>query len=105
MDQAIGHYRRYNRKTLASALRSAGFVPGRQSYFNFFGILGWLLNGRLLKRVTPPAEQLGLFERLVPIFRAIERLVPLPTGLSLIAVGLRSPEIPDAAGAGAFEPV
>jgi SAM-dependent methyltransferase len=89
MDQAIGHYRRYNRHSLAKCLSEAGLVPARQSYFNRFGMLGWWLNGKLLKRVTPPAEQLGLFERLVPAFRFIEKVLPLPIGLSLIAVGAR----------------
>lgn len=87
MDKAIGHYRRYDRRTLAAVLRAAGLVPVDQSYFNLFGILGWWLNGRVLKRITPPAGQLGLFERLVPLFRLVEDALRLPLGLSLIAVG------------------
>ena len=89
MDKAIGHYRRYSPRSLAAALTAAGFVPEVRSYFNVLGILGWWLNGKVLKRVTPPAEQVGLFDRLVPILRFIETVLPLPMGLSLIAIGTR----------------
>lgn len=85
MDEAIGHYRRYDKKSLAWTLEAAGFAPIRQHYFNIAGTLGWWLNGRLLKRTTPPGEQLRAFEMLVPAFRLMEGMVPPPFGLSLIA--------------------
>ena len=84
MDRAIGHYRRYSKKTLRSALTNAGWRDSRSFYFNRLGVLGWWLNGRVLKRVTPPATQVMTIEMLVPILRQAERLVPLPFGLSLI---------------------
>jgi SAM-dependent methyltransferase len=84
MDHAIGHYRRYSKKTLRAALGSAGLHDSGSLYFNRLGILGWWLNGRVLKRVTPPAAQVKTIEMLVPILRRAERLAPLPFGLSLI---------------------
>jgi len=84
MDRAIGHYRRYSKKTLRAALGSAGLHDSGCFYFNRLGILGWWLNGRVLKRVTPPAAQVKTIEMLVPILRRAERLAPLPFGLSLI---------------------
>ncbi len=89
MDQAIGHHRRYDRDSLARSVREAGLEATRQTHFNMAGMLGWWLNGKVLKRVTPPAEQLDLFERLVPAFQLFENVIPLPIGLSLIAVCVR----------------
>jgi SAM-dependent methyltransferase len=87
MDAAIGHYRRYDRTSLRETLRAGGFDVVEQRYFNVFAVLGWFLNGKLLKRTTPPAEQLAAFERLVPFFRFFEAATRIPAGISLIAVG------------------
>lgn len=88
MDAAIGHFRRYTKKTLRRAFEAADFDIVHQRYFNAAGIFGWWLNGRVLKRSTPPQEQIGLFEAVVPALRALESL-GAPVGLSLIAVGGR----------------
>jgi SAM-dependent methyltransferase len=87
MDSAIGHYRRYDRAGLRETLRRGGFDLVEQRYFNLFAAFGWLLNGRILGRATPPADQLAAFERLVPLFRAVEEVLRVPFGISLIAVG------------------
>jgi SAM-dependent methyltransferase len=86
MDRAIGHYRRYSRQTLRQACLMAGFNEPEQRLFNTVGVLGWWVNGRLLKRTTPPGAQVTLFERLVPVARIVDQLMPLPIALSLIAV-------------------
>ena len=86
MDGAIGHYRRYSKKTLRSSLHSAGWRDLDNFYFNRLGVLGWWLNGRVLQRVTPPATQVTAIEMLVSILRRMERLAPLPFGLSLISI-------------------
>jgi SAM-dependent methyltransferase len=85
MDEAIGHHRRYTPRALTEAYTRAGFGRPQVKWFNAAGVLGWWLNGRVLKRETPPATQVGLFERLLPAIRAADRLNPLPIGLSLIA--------------------
>jgi hypothetical protein len=51
---------------------------------------GWWLNGKILKRTTPPAGQLELFNLLVPLLRRFEHLVRPGFGLSLMAVGERA---------------
>lgn len=87
MDMAIGHFRRYTKHKLRRALESAGFCVRRQDHFNAVGILGWWLNGRVLKRTMPPQEQIGFFEKIVPLLRMMERL-PAP-GLSIITNATR----------------
>jgi len=87
MDKAIGHFRRYSRRSLADTLNRAGFSVMAMRPFNAAAIPGWWLNGRVLKRVTPPANQVVLFERLVPMVRTVEHALRMPIGISLIAVG------------------
>jgi 2-polyprenyl-3-methyl-5-hydroxy-6-metoxy-1,4-benzoquinol methylase len=90
MDDAIGHFRRYDSETLRAALEAAGFEMIACRPFNMLAILGWWLNGKVLGRTVPPGEQVRLFDRLVPLLRAVERLIGPPFGLSLIVAARRS---------------
>lgn len=87
MDAAIGHYRRYHKLSLRRAFGQAGIPLSKIWYFNLAGIPGWWLNGKVLKRSTPPAGQVGLFDKVVPALEAFENAVPVPVGLSLFAIG------------------
>jgi hypothetical protein len=64
-------------------LSDAGFARPRTWYFNALAIPGWWLNGTLLRRATPPAAQLELMDRLVPVLRAVDRVTRPVIGLSL----------------------
>ncbi len=86
LDAALDHHRRYRREELREKLERAGFRVEHLRFFNVPGILGWWLNGKVLRRRVLPGGQVKLFDLLVPIFRLEERL-DLPFGLSLIAVG------------------
>jgi SAM-dependent methyltransferase len=86
LDRALGHYRRYTPATLADLLLGAGLRPGVPRYMNFFGLLGWALSSRVLRRERLSAQQIALFERLVPLFRLEDR-IRLPVGLGLYAAG------------------
>ncbi|MBE9061948.1 bifunctional 2-polyprenyl-6-hydroxyphenol methylase/3-demethylubiquinol 3-O-methyltransferase UbiG [cf. Phormidesmis sp. LEGE 11477] len=85
LDQAVGHHRRYTPATLRTALNQAAYTQSELSYFNLVGIAGWWLNG-MKSRVTPPGEQVGWFDRCVPLFQALESRLGCPMGLSLFAV-------------------
>jgi len=87
MDKAIGHFRRYSRRSLAHTLNQAGFSVVAVSLNKDAAIPGWWLNGRVLKRVIPPAHQVTLFERVMPMVRTVEDALRPPIGISLIAVG------------------
>jgi hypothetical protein len=52
-----------------------------------FGIVGWFLNGALLRRRLLPGKQVSIFNNLVPAFIEIEKIVPTFVGQSLIIVG------------------
>lgn len=86
LDQAVGHHRRYSRQTLQTVLSQAGFATSELWSFNLAGIPGWWLNGSVLQRQAPPGQQVGWFDRCVPLFQAIESRLACPLGLSLFAV-------------------
>jgi len=88
IDRAIRHYRRYERDGLVAKMREAGFEVEHVRFFNRLGVVGWFLNSVLLRRTSVPGFQLRLQNLLVPLLRA-ESALPLPFGLSLIAVGRR----------------
>lgn len=86
LDQALGHYRRYEPAELRALLRAGGWEIESLRYMNLPGILGWFLNGRVLRRRLLPRFQLGIFNLLGPLFEHLERLVPPPRGQSLFAI-------------------
>ena len=58
-----------------------------EQYFNAMDILGWYISGKLQKNDTIPERQMGLYNKLVPIFKIIDKMVFNKFGLSNIAVG------------------
>lgn len=85
LDRAVGHYRRYDGRTLRRSASQAGLEVSRIEAFNIAGIPGWWWNG-LMRKTVAPASQVGGFDKLVPILERIERVVSPPVGLSYIAV-------------------
>ena len=86
IDAALGHYRRYSRSGLRSVLAQAGFSIGSLRYSNLIGLLGWLYNARIARRVQQSDAQIQVFDALiVPWYSRLERLLPPPVGLSLVA--------------------
>jgi glycosyltransferase involved in cell wall biosynthesis len=88
IDQAIYHCRRYERAELVARLEEAGFRVDHVGFFNRLGVAGWYANSVLLRRTRVPGVQVRLQNFLVPLLR-LESALPLPFGLSLIAVGAK----------------
>ncbi len=87
LDHELGHIRRYSRKELAQKISNCGFKILSLTYFNFFGILGWFINGTVLRRSILPEGQVRTFDRMIPVFIFMEKIIPIWIGQSLIAVG------------------
>ena len=85
LDEAVGHYRRYTKDSLTNALSSAGFSRIRIDAINALSIPGWWFNGIVRKRPHPPATQVELFSKLVPLARWIDQCFGNRIGLSLVA--------------------
>jgi SAM-dependent methyltransferase len=89
LDRELGHVRRYTRTSLSRRMREAGFRIERAFYFNLVGTIGWWVNARLRQVPRIPVDQVRYFDTLIPMLRLEDR-VPLPFGLSVIAIGARS---------------
>ena len=86
-DRAIGHWRRYTRRSLHAVAERAGLVPERISYVNAPGLLAWLVGVKLLRRVPSDSWAVGVYDRvLVPIARGLETRTAPPFGQSVLAV-------------------
>jgi glycosyltransferase involved in cell wall biosynthesis len=89
MDRAIGHQRRYEKQELVDKLQQAGFAVEHVSFQNRIAKLAWWLNAKVLGRKALPSGQSRVFDRLVPLVRALEGENP-SSGLSIIAVGRKA---------------
>jgi len=85
LDEVLGHYRRYTRNQLKELAGTAGFRLDTMLEFNRIGVIAWWLNGRLLRRRTFGFWQIKVLNLLTPLFRVLDRFLPMPP-LSLIAV-------------------
>jgi len=85
LDEVLGHFRRYRRDELVRVAEVAGFQVERVLKFNRPGVLGWWLNGRVMRRKTFGLGQIRILNLLTPVFRLVDRWLPLPP-LSLIAI-------------------
>ena len=87
-DAALGHHRRYSKRSLRAAFAAAGLDVVALKYTNPIGLLGWMYNLYISGNTEHTSSQVSLFERFVaPWALPIERVVPPPIGLSLFAVG------------------
>jgi glycosyltransferase involved in cell wall biosynthesis len=85
LDEVLGHCRRYTREQLSAVSQEAGFRVEEMLEFNRTGVVAWWLNGKILRRRTFGRMQIRVLNVLTPVFRAVDRWLPLPP-LSLIAV-------------------
>ena len=88
VDKALGHYRRYDAAELSAKMEQAGFRVERILEFNRISRPGWYWVGRLRKRPTISPIQVRLFDRLVWLWRRLDRWLPWPP-TSIIAVGVK----------------
>ena len=86
LDEVLGHFRRYSHDQLRSRMQEAGFEVETILDFNRVSRPGWYLNGKLLGRSKITRAQLKLFDRLVWLWRRMDRYLPWPP-TSIIAIG------------------
>ena len=85
LDEVLGHRRRYTPETLRAAARQAGFEVRELVPFNRVGTIAWWLNGKLLRRRSFGLLQVVVLNLLTPVFRVVDRLLPV-VPLSIIAI-------------------
>lgn len=87
LDKQLGHFRRYEKDEIKQKLENAGYEVNSISYFNSIGLLSWMV-GKYLPRqnVELTKRQMALFDLVVPLIKNVEKIIPVPVGISLIAV-------------------
>jgi SAM-dependent methyltransferase len=88
-DKALGHFRRYNRKSLIELFVQNRLKIRHVQYFNLAGIPGWFFSGRIQKNKTIPGTQMKFYNQLVPFFRILDKITINVAGLSVIAIGIK----------------
>ena len=84
IDKNVGHFRRYSKKDLENKVRKTGFTIDKIHYFNLLGMIGWFINGNLLKNSKISDTGLKIFDQLVPLSKYGEMVMGKRTGLSII---------------------
>ena len=86
-DVELGHYRRYRKSSLSALFQKNDLEILTKRYFNLAGILGWFVTGHLQENESIPRSQMKLYNKLVPLFKLIDRISFNRVGLSTIVVG------------------
>jgi len=88
-DAAIGHHRRYTRRTLAE-VAPPGLEPVRIDYLDTVGVLLSLGNRVALRQRMPAQKQVLLWDRVaIPVSRLVDPLLRYRAGKSVLGVWRR----------------
>jgi SAM-dependent methyltransferase len=88
-DKALGHYRRYDRRNL-SLCSPASCRLEKMDYLDSVGLLASSANKVMLKQSVPMLWQILLWDRcMIPLSRALDRLLGYRLGKSIVAVWVR----------------
>jgi hypothetical protein len=67
-------------------MTTAGFDVVFSRQLCRLGALSWAVSGRLLRRRHLSPRQMAWFDRLLPLVKLLDRVLPVP-GMSLVMVG------------------
>lgn len=86
IDENVGHFRRYTKKEIE--MKVGKFFQIENSFaFNSIGILGYFINGKIMRKKYYFNEGQKFFDKLVPFFRLIDKYIfRKQNGLSYIVV-------------------
>jgi SAM-dependent methyltransferase len=85
-DEAVGHFRRYGRRSLCAAMPE-DLLLVQIRYLDSAGLIASIGNRFILKRAMPTAKQVGFWDkRLVPISRLVDALTRYKVGKSILGV-------------------
>jgi 2-polyprenyl-3-methyl-5-hydroxy-6-metoxy-1,4-benzoquinol methylase len=84
IDKSIGHWRRYTKDELRAKVKECGFGIDRMFFFNILGMVGWYINGNICKNPVINKQASGIFDKLIPVMRIIEKALGRRMGLSII---------------------
>ena len=92
-DRRVGHVRRYTPSSLAEVVRRAGLDVELVKPVNLLGGVAWWLTVRRSGVSSPNPRMVAVFDRcVVPVTKALERLVRVPFGQSVLCVARKRDE-------------
>ena len=87
-DVLLGHYRRYERVELQNKMESTGIEILICRYFDFTGVVPWLVLNKLLGSSSFNPVLVRFYDRaIVPLARGIEAVITPPIGKNIVAIG------------------
>jgi len=89
-DRQLGHYRRYSLTALAKLMLNNDFTILSGSHFNFTGIVGWFLFGKLLNKKMLGGSEMSAFNKIVPLAKIVDSVFLKKIGLSVIVKGVKN---------------
>jgi len=85
-DQAIGHYRRYDRRML-SGITPRDLEVERIAYLDSTGLAASLANRLLLRQSMPTERQLAVWDRwMIPVSRWVDPLLGYSVGKTIVGI-------------------
>ncbi len=92
-DRRVGHVRRYTPSSLASVVRRAGLDVELVKPVNLLGGVAWWVTVRTGGVSSPNPRVVALFDRfVVPVSKALDRVVRVPFGQSVLCVARKRGE-------------
>jgi hypothetical protein len=90
-DESFGHFRRYSAQSLSQLCKKVAPDASQKTYyFNAFGLAGWYLNGKVLRKKSIGMGSIAVFEKLCPLLAPLDdffhQTLKLPLGQSLVSV-------------------
>ncbi len=74
-------------EVLEGADRYNGWIAEKISYFNFLGLLSWMVRDKFeRKNFHLKPYQIAAFDMVVPILKRVEKYIRIPLGISLVAI-------------------
>lgn len=80
------HYRRYTPAQLRARIEAARLDVVQIRKINMVGAVAWFVRGRIQRARATTGGEVSTFDRLVPLFRRLDRVTGPPFGQSLAAV-------------------
>jgi SAM-dependent methyltransferase len=92
-DRRVGHFRRYTPRSLTEVVRQAGLDVELVKPVNLLGGVAWWLTVRRGGTTSPDPRMVAVFDRcVVPVTKALERVVRVPFGQSVLCVARKRGE-------------
>jgi 2-polyprenyl-3-methyl-5-hydroxy-6-metoxy-1,4-benzoquinol methylase len=89
-DKELGHFRRYSKSSLAKVFENNNLLVEKKMHFNFLGIAGWLLFGKIFQKKMIGKNEMSTYNRLVGIAKLLDKIVLNQIGLSTIVIGIKN---------------